>query len=157
MLDHEPDAAEVLTAIEEHSGYNEVVFCGYGEPLLRLDLIKEVAAQLKKRGCRIRINTDGQGNMVYGRNILPELQGLVDSLSVSLNAHDSETYERLCNTPFGTAAFHGVCKFLKDAPCFIPEVTATAVTVPGVDIEAVRRLAESLGVKFREREYAEVG
>lgn len=156
-LDHEPGAAEVLAAVGDPAGYDEVVFCGYGEPLLRLDLIKEVAAELKRKGCRVRINTDGQANLVYGRNILPELAGLVDSLSVSLNAADPETYQRLCNTPFGKAGFHGVCKFLKEAPSYIPEVTASAVTVPGLDIEAVRRLAESLGVKFREREYAEVG
>ncbi len=156
-LDHEPDAAEVLAAVGDPSGYDEVVFCGYGEPLLRLDLVKEVATELKKKGCRIRINTDGQANLVHGRNVLPELAGLVDSLSVSLNAADPETYERLCHTPFGTAGFHGVCKFLQEAPRYIPEVTASAVTVPGLDIEAVRKLAESLGVKFREREYAEVG
>jgi TatD DNase family protein len=156
-LDHEPDAAEVLAAIGDPTGYEEVVFCGYGEPLLRLDLIREVAAALKKKGCRIRINTDGQANLVYGRNILPELEGLVDSLSVSLNAADTETYERLCNTPYGAAGFHGVCEFLKEAPRHIPEVTATAVTVPGLDVAAVKTLAESLGVKFREREYAEVG
>lgn len=157
MLDHEPDAAEVLAAIGDPTGYEEVVFCGYGEPLLRLDLIKEVAAELKKKVCRIRINTDGQANLVYGRNILPELEGLIDSLSVSLNAADAGTYERLCNTPYGAAGFHGVCEFLKEASRHIPDVTATAVTVPGLDVAAVKTLAESLGVKFREREYAEVG
>ncbi|MCM2358474.1 MAG: YchF/TatD family DNA exonuclease [Geobacteraceae bacterium] len=156
-LDHEPDAAEVLAAVGDPAGYDEVVFCGYGEPLLRLDLIKEVATELKKKGCRIRINTDGQANMVYGRDILPELAGLVDALSVSLNAADPETYQRLCNTPFGGAGFHAVCKFLREAPRYVPEVVASAVTVPGLDVAAVRRLAESLGVKFREREYAEVG
>ena len=133
-LDHEPDAAEVLAAVGDTGRYDEVVFCGYGEPLLRLDLIKEVAAQLKKKGCRIRINTDGQANLVYGRNILPELAGLVDSISVSLNAADAETYRKLCTTPFGKAGFQGVCDFLKEAPRYIPDVTATAVTVPGLDI-----------------------
>jgi TatD DNase family protein len=156
-LDHEPDAAEVLSAVGDPSGFDEIVFCGYGEPLLRLDLVKEVATALKKKGCRIRVNTDGQANLVHGRNILPELAGLVDAISVSLNAADPETYEMLCATPFGKAGFHGVCTFLKDAPRAIPVVVATAVTVPGVDIAAVRELAESLGVEFREREYAEVG
>jgi len=156
-LDHEPSAFEVLAAVGDPSRYDEVVFCGYGEPLLRLDLIKEVAAELKKKGCRIRINTDGQANLVHGRDILPELAGLVDSLSVSLNAADPETYQRLCHTPYGEAGFHGVCTFLREAPRHIPEVTASAVTVQGLDIAPVRRLAESLGVKFREREYAEVG
>lgn len=157
QLDHEPSLPEVMAAIGDPSGYDEVVFCGYGEPLLRLDLIKEVAAALKKSGVRIRINTDGQANMVYGRNILPDLSGLVDCISVSLNAADAATYARLCNTPFGEQGFAGVCQFLREAKKHIPQVVASAVTVQGVDIEEVRRLAASLGVDFREREYTEVG
>jgi TatD DNase family protein len=157
QLGHEPSASEVMSAIGTRADFDEVVFCGYGEPLLRLDLIKEVAAKLKERGIKIRINTDGQANLVYGRNILPELAGLVDTLSVSLNAADPVTYNRLCNTPFGNAGFQGVCDFLHEATRHIPTVVATAVTVPDVDIAQVRLLATSLGVLFREREYAEVG
>ena len=157
LLDHEPAYDEVMAAIAEHTGFDEIVFCGYGEPLLRLDLIKEVAAQLKKQGIRTRINTDGQANLVYGRNILPELAGLIDCLSVSLNAADAETYHRLCNTPFGAAGFNGVCEFLRIAKEHIPQVVASAVTVPGLNLEAVIQLAQSLGVEFRQREYTEVG
>lgn len=156
-LDHEPSFDEVLTAVGDVSGYDEIVFCGYGEPLLRLDLVTEVSAELKKRGCRVRINTDGQANMVYERNVLPELQGLVDCISVSLNAADADTYDRLCRSPFGSKGFQGVCDFLQEAKKYIPEVVASAVTVPGLDIEAVRRLAQSIGVEFRVRVYAEVG
>lgn len=157
QLDHEPSGREVLDAIGSRSDFDEVVFCGYGEPLIRLDLIKEVAAELKRRGCKIRINTDGQANLVHKRNILPELAGLIDTLSVSLNSADPAQYQSLCRSPFGDAGFRGVCEFLREAPAHIPTVVATAVTVPGVDIKAVRELAESLGVSFREREYAEVG
>jgi TatD DNase family protein len=157
LLDHEPGFAEVMAAVGEHRGYDEVVFCGFGEPLLRLDLVKEVAAELKKSGVTIRINTDGQANLVYGRNILPELAGLIDSISISLNAADGETYSRMCNSPFGREAFAGICLFLKEAKKDIPRVVASAVTVPGLDTAMVRQLAESLGVEFREREYAEVG
>jgi TatD DNase family protein len=157
LLDHEPGFAEVMTAVGEHKGYDEVVFCGYGEPLLRLDLVKEVAAELKKSGVTTRINTDGQANLVYGRNIMPELEGLIDCISVSLNAADGDTYSRICNSPFGKEAFAGICRFLKEAKKHIPRVVASAVTVPGLDTATVRQLAESLGVEFREREYAEVG
>jgi TatD DNase family protein len=156
-LSHEPDFAEVMAAIDTKSDFSEVVFCGYGEPLVRLDLVKEVAAELKRRGLKVRINTDGQANLVHGRNILPELAGLVDVISVSLNAADPETYQRLCNTPFGADGFHGVCEFLREAGQHIPKVVASAVTVPGLDVDRVRALAEELGVEFREREYAEVG
>ncbi len=156
-LDREPTSSEVLSAIGDPSPYTEVVFCGYGESLIRLDLVKKVASELKKKGVRIRINTDGQANLVHERNILPELAGLVDSISVSLNTADAATYANLCNTPFDEAGFTAICDFLREAPQYIPEVVATAVTVPGIDIEAVRKLAESLGVSFRVREYAEVG
>lgn len=157
LLDHEPGFEELMAAIGQPEGIDEVVFCGFGESLLRLELVKRVAAALKQRGFSIRINSDGQANLVHGRNILPELAGLVDSLSISLNAPDAVTYGRLCNTPFGEAGFAGVCDFLREAPRYIPEVTATAVTVPGVDIGACRQLAASLGVQFRVREYSEVG
>ena len=157
LLDGEPSFEEIMAAVGQPEGIDEVVFCGYGESLIRLDLVKRVAGELKQRGYRIRINTDGQANLVHKRNILPELAGLVDSISVSLNAPDSATYVRLCNTPFGEAGFEGVCDFIRAALEYVPEVVASAVTVPGVDMEACRRLAGSLGVEFRVREYAEVG
>lgn len=157
LLDGEPSPHEVLAAVGQPEGIEEVVFCGYGEPLLRLDLVKLVAGELKLRGYSIRINTDGQANLVHGRDILPELSGLVDSISVSLNAPDAETYSGICNTPFGEAGFAGVCDFIKSAKKWIPQVVASAVTLPSVDIEACRELALFLGVEFRVREYAEVG
>jgi TatD DNase family protein len=156
-LDHEPGFAEVMAAVREHRDYDEVVFCGYGEPLLRLELVKEVAAELKKSGIMVRINTDGQANLVYARDILPELAGLIDCISVSLNAADAETYVRLCNSPFGSEAWDGIRDFLQEAKKHIPRVVASAVTIPGIDIEAVRQLANEIGVEFREREFAEVG
>ncbi|OQY18149.1 MAG: radical SAM protein, partial [Desulfobacteraceae bacterium 4572_35.1] len=88
-LDHEPDFTEVIAAIGDPSQYDEVVFCGYGEPLLRLELVKEIAAWLKQRQVKVRINTDGQANLVYDRDITPELSGLIDEISISLNAPDA--------------------------------------------------------------------
>lgn len=157
LLDHEPGFEEVMAAIGQPEGIEEIVFCGFGEPLLRLELVKQVAQALKQRGYPIRINSDGQANLAHERNILPELAGLVDSISISLNAPEATTYGKLCNTPFGESGYQAVCDFLQEAPRYIPDVTATAVTIPGVDIDACRRVAEGLGVKFRVREYAEVG
>ncbi len=156
-LEHEPSTAEVKQAIGDPTRFAEVVFCGYGEPLIRLELVKEIAAWLKSKGVKVRINSDGQANLVHGRNILPELEGLVDAISVSLNAPDAETYQHWCRSRFGDAGYRAVCDFLRAAPRYIPEVTASAVTLPGIDIAACRRLAAELGVEFREREYNEVG
>ncbi len=157
MLNNEPSFEEVMAAIGQPEGIDEVVFCGYGEPLIRLNLVKQVAGALKQRGYSIRINTDGQANQVHGHDILPELAGLVDSISVSLNAADAATYRQICNTPFGENGFISVCDFIKTATTYIPQVVASAVTVPGIDIEACRNLAELLGAEFRAREYTEVG
>jgi TatD DNase family protein len=156
-LDREPGAAEIKAAVGDPARYREVVFCGYGEPLMRLDIVKEVAAWLKTQGVMVRINTDGQANLVHGRDILPDLAGLVDAISVSLNAPDAATYQELCRSRFGAGGYEGVKEFLRRARKFIPSVTATAVALPGVDIPACQRVAEELGVDFREREYNEVG
>jgi TatD DNase family protein len=156
-LEREPSADEVIAAIGDPSSYDEVVFCGYGEPLLRLDLVKKVASVLKQRHVAVRINTDGQANLVHQRNILPELAGLVDSISVSLNAPDASTYQKICRSQFGEQGYAALKDFLLEAKKFIPSVTATAVSLPGIDIEACRKVAEGLNVEFRERVYNEVG
>lgn len=156
-LDHEPSYEEMLAAIGAPDDITEIVFCGFGEPLIRLSLVKQLAKTLKERGYSIRINTDGQANLVHGRNILPELAGLVDHISVSLNAPDPRTYQELCNTPYGADGYAAVCQFIAEATKHIPTVTASAVTVPGVDIEACRVKALKLGAHFRVREYEDVG
>ena len=157
-LDREPSIEELVQAVGDPKKYQEIVFCGFGEPLLRLDTVKAVAMEMKKKGARVRIDTDGQANLVYGRNILPELKGLVDAVSVSLNAESPAKYHRLCRSSFGEEGFHGVLDFIREAKKVIPEVVATVVEMPGVDVEACRRLAEEeLGVKFKRRAYAEVG
>ena len=157
-LDHEPSVAEVKQVIGDPTRYAEVVFCGYGEPLLRLDLIKEVSRWLKDLGVTVRINTDGQANLVHGRNILPELEGLIDAISISLNAPDADNYHHLCRSTFGAQqSYQAVKDFIQQAGRYIPEVITTAVTYPGIDIAACEQVAKELGVKFRPREYNEVG
>jgi TatD DNase family protein len=156
-LPHEPSKQEVLDAIGDPTRFEEVVFCGYGEPLLRLDLVKEIAGWLQEQRVKVRINTDGQANLVHQRNIVPELVGLVDAVSVSLNAADAATYQKWCQSEFGEAGYAAVKEFLRLANEFLPDVTATAVTLPGLDIAACRKIAAGLGVEFREREYNEVG
>ncbi|MBC8018641.1 MAG: radical SAM protein [Verrucomicrobia bacterium] len=99
-LEHEPNPQEILAAVGEHSDIDEIVFCGFGESLIRLDTVLVVARELKQRGYRIRINTDGQANLLHGRNILPELAGLVDCISVSLNAPNAATYGEKKNKKF---------------------------------------------------------
>lgn len=156
-IEKEPSVEEIIKAIGDPAQYKEVVFCGFGEPLLRLEVVKEVARWLKIKGVRVRIDTDGLANLVHRRNILPELSGLVDSISVSLNAPDAETYFKLCPSQFGKDAFNAVIEFLKESKKYVPEVIATVVALPDLDIETCRKLAEQIGVKFRVREYNSIG
>jgi TatD DNase family protein len=155
-LQDEPSAGQLIEEIGDPTRYDEVVFCGYGEPLLRLDVVKAVAAEVKRRGGKIRIDTNGHGNLIHKRNILPELKGLVDALSVSLNAQDAELYDKISQPTFA-GAYEAVKDFIREATKYIPEVTATVVTVPGVDVEACRRIAGDLGARYRVREYNVVG
>jgi TatD family-associated radical SAM protein len=156
-LPKRPELAEMLDAIGDPSGYREVVFCGYGEPTLRLNLLLQVATAMKDKGMRVRINTDGLANLVHKRNVLPEMQGLVDALSVSLNAHNEAIYQRHCQPQLANS-FAAVQEFLRLAPTYVPEVTATAIDgLEGVDIDACERLATELGVAFRRRHLNRVG
>jgi len=155
-LADEPAAEDLIREIGDPKRFDEIVFCGYGEPTLRLDVIKSVAAEVKKQGGRVRIDTNGHGNLIHKRNILPELQGLVDAVSVSLNAQNAELYEKISQPKF-PGAYEAVKEFIRGAKQYIPDVTATVVTVPGVDVDACRGIADELGAKLRVREYNVVG
>ena len=93
-LKREPTADEVLKAIGDPSGYDEVVFCGYGEPTERLDVLITVARYLKSKGKRIRLDTNGHGDLINGRSIISELKGLIDTICISLNAETAENMKR---------------------------------------------------------------
>lgn len=158
LLTFEPTADEVLHAAGEPSRYREIVFCGLGEPTLRLDTLLTVASALRERGARhIRLNTDGLANLVHGRDVTPELAKAVDSLSVSLTAQDEATYNRHTR-PKRPGVYAAMLDFVRAARAAGLEVTVTAIDgLDGVDIPACARLAESLGVRFRRRILDAVG
>ncbi len=154
-LDQEPSEEEILQAAGDVEAFDEVVFCGFGEPTMRLDTVKAVAKQLKARGVPIRLNTNGQGNLINGRDILPELRGLIDSISISLNAHNQTAYNKLCMPKLPKKAFTAVLEFTRKAKQAIGQVHVSAVDFPGVNIVRCRKLAkEKLGVPLRVRSYS---
>lgn len=155
-LKKEPSESELIEAIGNPVQYKEIVFCGYGEPLLRLDIVKSVSSYIKQKSGYVRINTNGHGNIIHKRNILPELHGLIDSISVSLNAHNEETYNRLCMPAFKNA-YNETINFIKEAKKHIPIVQITVVEVNGVDIEKCKKIADELGVTLRIRSLDVVG
>lgn len=155
--DQEPDAPALVAAAGNPADYREVVFCGLGEPTLRLYTVLEVGAELRRRGARVRLNTDGLANLVHGRDVTPDFEDSVDAVSISLNAQDAATYERHCRPPL-PGAYEAVLDFTERVREFVPSVTLTAIDgLEGVDINACRAIAERLGVGFRRRELGKVG
>jgi TatD DNase family protein len=156
-LAQEPEHAELLAAAGDPADYQEIVFCGYGEPTLKLYTVIDVAAELRRRGARVRLNTDGLANFREGRDVTPDLEDSFDSISVSLNAQNADLYERHCRPP-GPGAFQALLDFAAGAREFVPSVTLTAIDgLAGVDMAACRAIAEDLGVGFRRRVLGRVG
>jgi TatD DNase family protein len=160
-LDREPTADEVWQSIDNCNKYDEIVFCGYGEPTLRLDVIKTVSKKIKDAGGRVRLNTNGHGNVINKRNILPELKGLVDSISISLNADTEEAYDRIVRPLPGlrNGIYDKVKEFIEEAKKYIPEVQSTIVThQEGVDEGKCEEISKNeLDVNYRPRRYNIVG
>lgn len=156
-LEREPTEEEILEAIGDPSRYKQIVFCGYGEPLIRLEIVKNIASRLKTGDPRLatRLDTNGQANLFWGRNILPELKGLIDYISISLDAENKEAYERLCLPAFGEKTYAAIIEFIKEAKKYIPVVEATVVDLPVIDKEACKKIADQLGINFRIRPYYE--
>jgi TatD DNase family protein len=152
-LEKDPTVEEIISAIGDPRVYSEVVFCGYGEPLIRLDAVKAVARWIKNEGGCVRVNTNGLANLWHGRNVLPELGGLVDALSVSLNAENAEKYFQICHPVLGIESYSALLDFIKESKKHIPKVQVSVVDISEIDVEACGEIAEGLGVGFRVRNY----
>ncbi len=156
-------AQDVIAQLEEIKDKlsSEIVFCGYGEPMLKLDVMKEVAAYIKKNypHIKLRVNTNGHANLVYKRNVLPELKGLIDKFSVSLNGENEEVYNKI-SLPNIEGAYDAVKDFIKEAVKEGFDTTATIVTNYkdyNVDMPKCIEITKNLGAKFRERPWIENG
>jgi len=157
MLDEEPTVDEILKAIGDPTRYNEIAFCGYGEPTMRLDVVKAIAKELKARGAKLRLVTNGHGDLINSRPIASELKGLVDKVSVSLNAEAEEKYNEICAPKFGPGSFRSVVGFIKDCVKRGIETEVTCLDIEGVDLNKCEEIAKGAGAKFRLRRYGIVG
>ncbi len=155
-LKNEPTCQDLLSALARFDlgKYKEVVFCGFGEPMCAFDLISEVGPYLKSKGCSVRINTNGLGGLINGRDDIPALIApYIDCVSISLNASTPEEYQRICRSKYGEAAFGAMLDFAKACVEAGIETTMSVVDCIGEkEIEACRKLAEQTGAHFRVRE-----
>ena len=157
-LDHEPSVTEICDAIDQRDlwKYEEVVFCGYGEPTERLDALLEVAAYIKKKSSiRIRVNTNGLSDLIYGEKTAPKLKGLIDVVSISLNATNPEDYLKMVRPKFGIGSFDAMLSFAKDCKAYVPDVVMTIVDTVTTKEEQEKSLqiCNDLSVRLRIREY----
>jgi len=146
----EPTVKEIVEAVGDPADYDEVVFCGYGEPTVRWETVKETARAIKKAGGYVRLNTNGLSALITGSDITKEMPGLIDEVSVSLNAPDAKTYGDVCRSEFGDRAWPAVLDFIRKARAVV-KTRVSMVRHPGVNEEAVRRLAEKLRVPLKVR------
>lgn len=154
-LKSDPSEEEILEAAgPDFSIYSEMVFCGYGESTYRLEAMKSLAGAFRARGARrIRLNTIGLGNLIHGRDIVPELARFLDAVSISLNTMDPKKYVEIHRPlpEYRDRALASACQFARSCAKRIPDTTVTAVSLPGIDVGPVREFAASIGVPFRLR------
>jgi TatD DNase family protein len=149
-----PEMVEAVTALAKSGRHREIVFCGYGEPTCRIADVLKAAGELKRLGLPLRLDTNGHGNMINGRDVVGDLARVFDGVSISLNAHDRQSYVRLCRPDAGEKAFDAVLDFIRRAAESSMECTVTVIDHPAVDIEASRTLVAGIpGARFRVRKY----
>lgn len=159
-LEHEPSIDEIKADLSKRdiASYDEIVFCGYGEPTERLETLLETAGFLRSiKGCPVlRINTNGLGDLIHGRSIAEELCSALDVVSVSLNAGTKDEYMAVTRPKF-PEAFEAMQKFTADCvKTGKAKVMMSVVDViPPEQIEASREIAEKLGAVLRVRTYDE--
>lgn len=158
-LDREPTVQEVCDSIDtwDLTKYDEIIFCGYGEPTERLYDILEVAKHIKsKSNIRIRINTNGLADLIWNKSTAPDLKGIIDEVSISLNATNKEDYLEVVKPKFGIESYDAMLKFTKECTQYVSSVMMTVVdTVTSKeDQEKCREICESVGATFRVRPYS---
>lgn len=159
-LREEPTLEQIIDDFNNFNmnNYEEVVFCGFGEPTERIDVILQVARFIKdKYNKKTRINTNGLGNLINERDITPELEGLIDTVSISLNTPNKERYYELTRSRFGIDSFDAMLDFAKRASKFVPDVVLTTVetTITKEEEKECQVICDKLGVRYRIRPWEE--
>ena len=159
-LKREPSKEELMKMLKQQNlaAYDEIVFCGYGEPTERLDCLLAVCDYVKndpllKGRLKTRLNTNGLSDFINDRPTAREISGRLDAISISLNAPTAEKYNELCRPKFGIQSFDEILRFTQEDKQYVPDVTMSVVSgsISSQDIEECRKTAAKLGVKFRVR------
>ena len=157
-LEKEPTADEVKAEFEKFDmdKYGEVVFCGFGEPTERLGILLDVAEFVKEKyGKVIRVNTNGLGDLVNGKDTALMYEGKVDIVSISLNTPNPERYLELTRSKFGIESHAAMIKFAKNVKKYVKQVVLTTVgtTLTSEEEDECRKICEEIGVTYRIRPF----
>jgi TatD DNase family protein len=146
----EPPADVYIEEIGNPKDYDEIVFCGFGEPTIRWNVVKEIAGYVKKNGGSTRLNTNGHGNYINKKDITPELKGLIDTVSISLNAVEAKQYSEIMRVD--EKLFYEMINFAKEAKKYADKVVLSVVDIDEVDHQKAKKLIEEeIGAEFRIR------
>ena len=159
-LDREPTVQEVCDSVDtwDLTQFDEVVFCGYGEPTERLEDLLLVAKYIKAKGdIKIRINTNGLADLIWQKQTALSLKGLIDTVSISLNTPNQEDYLRVVRPKFGEGSYDAMLRFAKDCTAYVPDVVMTVVDVvtSKEEQEQCRKICENIGARLRVRPFEE--
>ena len=150
--EEEPEADFYIKEIGDPTLYDEIVFCGYGEPTIRWDVVKKTSKYVKEKGGRTRLNTNGHGSHINKRDIASECNGLIDVVSISINSFNPKQYAEL--TGLETRMFNEMINFAKRVKSCVEKVVMTIVSIEGIDVERTRQtVEEKIGAEFRIRPY----
>lgn len=156
-LDHSPSFEEVKQALDNFNfdGYDEVIFCGYGEPTEAFDVLVKTAQYLREKlHIKLRVNTNGLGSLINGRDISKELCDNVDVISISLNCSNKEDYYKIVRPKFGIESYDEMLDFAKKCRQYTDDVMLSVVDVIGdEEVEKCRKVAESVNIPLRVRKY----
>ncbi len=155
-LEYEPTIKEISDNIfsQDLSAYKEIVFCGYGEPLMRYDAVIEISRQIKAKypSMPVRINTNGQGELINYKGICANFKGIIDCVSISLNASNSVDYQAICECIYGEEAFPAIIEFAKNCKDYVPKVAFSIVDIiDEKEIAKCKEIADTAGVTLRIR------
>lgn len=159
-LDREPTVQEVCDSVDtwDLNQFDEVVFCGYGEPTERLNDLLQVAKYIKTKGhIKIRINTNGLADLIWQKQTAPQLKDLIDTVSISLNTPNKEDYLKVVRPKFGVESYDAMLRYAKDCTAYVPNVVMTVVDVVTTkeEQEQCRKICENIGARLRVRPFEE--
>ena len=158
-IEHDPSLTEIVDELERlpWQYVREVVCCGFGEPLIRLDTVLSVLRWVKEHhpDMPTRVNTNGLGELEHGYVFADQFAGLLDTVSISLNASNAERYLALTRSRFGISSYEAMLTFAEHCRPYVPNVVLTVVekVEDAEEIALCRRICAERGLTLRVRPY----